>query len=173
MLPYLAAPHLGLSAHKLGSLQSVLLMALGLVWPRLNLGAVTSRIAFWPFDLFDLRHLGRLSDWCCLGSRQRDHATGRRGRSWERLSGGCDQRRGLLVCADGPYFLRTYSLGASHRYPTVTGLIAGAPYGRNCELVLGRLLGSDPHVGGVAIDLKSFGTELARQRRVKARANIR
>jgi hypothetical protein len=39
-IPYLAAPHLGLSVHKLSGLQSVLLLALGLVWPRLNLGAV-------------------------------------------------------------------------------------------------------------------------------------
>jgi (hydroxyamino)benzene mutase len=46
-IPYLAAPHLGLSAHKLSGLQSVFLFALGLVWPRLKLGAVTSRIAFW------------------------------------------------------------------------------------------------------------------------------
>jgi hydroxylaminobenzene mutase len=47
VIPYLAAPGLGLSAHKLGSLQGVLLLALGLVWPRLNLSAVTSRFAFW------------------------------------------------------------------------------------------------------------------------------
>ena len=46
-IPYLAAPHLGLSVHKLSGLQSVLLLALGAVWPRLNLGVVTSRIAFW------------------------------------------------------------------------------------------------------------------------------
>jgi len=46
-IPYLAAPRLGLSAHTLSALQSVLLLALGLVWPRLNLGATTSRIAFW------------------------------------------------------------------------------------------------------------------------------
>ncbi len=46
-IPYLAAPRLGLSAHTLSALQSILLLALGLVWPRLNLGATTSRIAFW------------------------------------------------------------------------------------------------------------------------------
>src|SRR5215475_11502936 len=46
-IPHLAAPHLGVSVHKLAALQSVLLLALGLVWPRLNLGAATSRIAFW------------------------------------------------------------------------------------------------------------------------------
>jgi (hydroxyamino)benzene mutase len=48
-IPHLAAPHLGVSAHKLAALQSVLTLALGLVWPKLNLGAATSRIAFWLF----------------------------------------------------------------------------------------------------------------------------
>ncbi len=46
-IPYVAAPRLGLSVHTLSALQGVLLLALGLVWPRLNLSAATSRIAFW------------------------------------------------------------------------------------------------------------------------------
>lgn len=46
-IPYLAAPQPSVSVHKLAALQSVLLLALGLVWPKLNLGAATSRIAFW------------------------------------------------------------------------------------------------------------------------------
>jgi (hydroxyamino)benzene mutase len=46
-IPYLAAPRLGLSVHTLSALQGVLLLALGLTWPRLNLGATTSQIAFW------------------------------------------------------------------------------------------------------------------------------
>jgi hydroxylaminobenzene mutase len=46
-IPYFAEPLLGRSAHSLIALLSVLLLALGLVWPRLNLGATTSRIAFW------------------------------------------------------------------------------------------------------------------------------
>jgi hydroxylaminobenzene mutase len=46
-IPYVAAPRLGLSAHTLGALQAVLLLVLGLVWPRLNLGTTMSRIAFW------------------------------------------------------------------------------------------------------------------------------
>jgi hydroxylaminobenzene mutase len=46
-IPYLASPRLGLSAHTLSALQGVLLIAVGLVWPRLNLGAGASRIAFW------------------------------------------------------------------------------------------------------------------------------
>ncbi len=46
-IPYLAAPRLGLSVHTLGALQGVLLLALGVMWPRLNLGTIASRIAFW------------------------------------------------------------------------------------------------------------------------------
>jgi hydroxylaminobenzene mutase len=38
---------LGRSVHTLSALLAVLLLGLGLVWPRLQLGANTSRIAFW------------------------------------------------------------------------------------------------------------------------------
>ena len=47
VIPSVAAPRLGLSAHTLSALQSVLLLALGLAWPKLRLGEVTSRTAFW------------------------------------------------------------------------------------------------------------------------------
>ncbi len=46
-IPYLAVPRLGLSVHTLSALQGVILLTLGLLWPRLNLGATTSRIACW------------------------------------------------------------------------------------------------------------------------------
>jgi hydroxylaminobenzene mutase len=46
-IPYLAIPRLGLSVHTLSALQGVLLLALGLVWPKLNIGVMTSRITFW------------------------------------------------------------------------------------------------------------------------------
>ncbi len=46
-IPYLAAPLLGRSVHTLSALLSVLLLAMGLLWPKLNLGAKTSWIAFW------------------------------------------------------------------------------------------------------------------------------
>lgn len=45
----LPVPRLGLSVHTLSALQGVILLALGLLWPRLRLGATTSRIAFWFF----------------------------------------------------------------------------------------------------------------------------
>jgi (hydroxyamino)benzene mutase len=47
VIPLVAAPRLGLSAHTLGALESVLLLALGLAWTRLRLGDVASRVAFW------------------------------------------------------------------------------------------------------------------------------
>jgi hypothetical protein len=46
-IPYFAAPRLGLSVHTLSALVGVLLLAMGLLWPRLNLNAAMSRIAFW------------------------------------------------------------------------------------------------------------------------------
>src|SRR5262245_53863811 len=46
-IPYLATPRLGLSLHTLTALQGVMLLALGLLWSRLKLGAATSRLAFW------------------------------------------------------------------------------------------------------------------------------
>src|SRR5260370_12616381 len=46
-IPYLPSPPLGLSVHRLSALQAVLLMALGLLWPRLDLAEMKSRCAFW------------------------------------------------------------------------------------------------------------------------------
>ncbi len=47
VIPVLASPPLGLSAHKLAALQGVLMLALGLVWPRLALPPRASSVAFW------------------------------------------------------------------------------------------------------------------------------
>jgi (hydroxyamino)benzene mutase len=46
-IPYAGSPRIGLSVHTLGALQSVLLLALGLLWNRLRLGPAAARIAFW------------------------------------------------------------------------------------------------------------------------------
>ena len=48
-IPSLPVPRLGLSVHTLSALQGVILLGLGLLWPRLNLGTTTSRIAFWLY----------------------------------------------------------------------------------------------------------------------------
>ena len=49
VIPFFPVPRLGLSVHTLSGLQGVILLALGLLWPRLNLGATASRIACWFF----------------------------------------------------------------------------------------------------------------------------
>jgi (hydroxyamino)benzene mutase len=46
-IPYLGSPRIGLSVHTLSALQGVMLLAMGLLWPRLRLGVTGSRVAFW------------------------------------------------------------------------------------------------------------------------------
>jgi (hydroxyamino)benzene mutase len=46
-IPYFTVPNLGRSVHTLSAFSGVLLLTLGLLWSRLDLGATTSRIAFW------------------------------------------------------------------------------------------------------------------------------
>jgi len=47
VIPYFAAPVLGRSAHSLCALLGVMLIAFGLLWPRLILGETAAQIAFW------------------------------------------------------------------------------------------------------------------------------
>jgi (hydroxyamino)benzene mutase len=47
VIPTFASPRVGLSAHTLAALQGVLLLALGLVWPKLSLRVIASQVAFW------------------------------------------------------------------------------------------------------------------------------
>lgn len=47
VIPAFGSPRIGLSVHTLGASQAVLLLVLGLVWPRLALGDISARIAFW------------------------------------------------------------------------------------------------------------------------------
>ena len=46
-IPFFAVPLLGRSAHSLSALLGVMLIGLGLLWPRLELGPAAARIAFW------------------------------------------------------------------------------------------------------------------------------
>jgi hydroxylaminobenzene mutase len=46
-IPFFASPLLGRSTHSLSALFGVMLLTLGLSWPRLHVGAATSWIAFW------------------------------------------------------------------------------------------------------------------------------
>jgi (hydroxyamino)benzene mutase len=49
-----AAPNLGRSVHTLSGFSGVLLVALGLAWQRLDLGAAAARTAFWLLVYSDL-----------------------------------------------------------------------------------------------------------------------
>jgi hydroxylaminobenzene mutase len=49
IVPNLRSPKLGLSAHTLTALIAVLMLAVGLLWPRLQLSAAQANIAFWLF----------------------------------------------------------------------------------------------------------------------------
>ena len=46
-VPFFASPNLGRSVHTLSGFTGVLLVALGLVWPKLDLGPAAARWAFW------------------------------------------------------------------------------------------------------------------------------
>jgi (hydroxyamino)benzene mutase len=46
-VPYFRAPVVGRSVHTLSALFALILLAFGLIWPRLRLGAAASRTAFW------------------------------------------------------------------------------------------------------------------------------
>jgi len=46
-IPYFASPVVGRSVHTLSALFGLILLAFGLLWPRLRLGVAPSRIAFW------------------------------------------------------------------------------------------------------------------------------
>ena len=46
-IPYFALPIVGRSVHMLSALFGLILLAFGVIWPRLRLGAAPSRIAFW------------------------------------------------------------------------------------------------------------------------------
>jgi (hydroxyamino)benzene mutase len=47
VIPLLASPRIGLSVHTLSALQGVMLLAIGLLWPKLKLSARASKVAFW------------------------------------------------------------------------------------------------------------------------------
>jgi (hydroxyamino)benzene mutase len=46
-IPYFASPIVGRSVHTLSALFGLILVAFGLLWPRLRLNAAPARIAFW------------------------------------------------------------------------------------------------------------------------------
>jgi hydroxylaminobenzene mutase len=45
-IPFLGSQRIGLSVHTLSAYQAVLLLAFGLLWPKLEVGATAARVAF-------------------------------------------------------------------------------------------------------------------------------
>src|SRR5262245_43664289 len=111
-VPYFAAPNLGRSVHTLSAFSGILLIALGLVWPRFELGATAGRVLV-P-DLFGhCDHCG-FPDRSRLGSRELDHAVGGGLRTRQRLSGSHDCARDVSGGADRYRCVCAHSLGPSH-----------------------------------------------------------
>src|SRR5690349_16256254 len=46
-IPVLASQRIGLSVHTLSALQAVMMLAIGLLWPKLKLSSRAAQIAFW------------------------------------------------------------------------------------------------------------------------------
>jgi len=46
-IPFLASPRIGLSVHTLSGLQAIMLLAIGLIWPKLRLSPRAAKTAFW------------------------------------------------------------------------------------------------------------------------------
>jgi hydroxylaminobenzene mutase len=46
-IPILASPRIGLSVHTLSALQGVMLLAFGLLWPKLRLSPRAAKLTFW------------------------------------------------------------------------------------------------------------------------------
>lgn len=115
VIPYLASPRIGLSVHTLSALQGVLLLAQGLLLPKLNLVATASRIAFWCSLYGTFRYPRCLYNFRRMGSGQRDDhpdgGTSTRTSSRNRFSGDVYQDPRVFVCADGPHRFLPHSLG--------------------------------------------------------------
>jgi hydroxylaminobenzene mutase len=111
-IPYFEVPNLGRSVHTLSGFVGVLFLALGLVWPRLNLGAAGARVAFWFLIYSALATIAGFliaGVWGAGSSIIPLAAGGAR----ERFSGDGDPDRNVSRGADGDYFVCAHSLGPS------------------------------------------------------------
>ena len=112
-IPYFAVPNLGRSVHTLSAFVGVMFLALGLVWPRLDLGVAGARVAFW-FLLYSA--LATIAGFLIAGvwgagSSIIPLAAG--GGARERFSGNGDPDPNVSGSADGHHFVCTHSLGSS------------------------------------------------------------
>jgi hydroxylaminobenzene mutase len=86
VIPYLPTPRLGLSVHTLSGFEGVVLIALGLLWPKLALGTMTVLLAFWLFLYSTLATLAAYvlaAIWGAGNSVVPLAADGARGSDWQ------------------------------------------------------------------------------------------
>jgi hypothetical protein len=131
VIPYVGSPRIGLSAHTLSGFQGVFMLAVGLLWPRLNLRAAHVMGRVLAFHLRCDRDPRCLCDRRDLWRRQRDDRldgrTAARPVSRKRGSGDPHQGGRLFVCGDRLCQLRAYLVGSSQdrrRSPHVTDILA-------------------------------------------------
>lgn len=94
VIPFMENPRIGLSSHLEGVLNGIFLMVLGLVWPRLNLGMRTERVAF------SLALFGTFANWIATllggiwgaGGMMPIASGGQAGSTWQEVAVG-----GLLI----------------------------------------------------------------------------
>ena len=112
-VPHFAVPNLGRSVHTLSAFVGVLFVAMGLVWPTLELGARAARTAFW---LLIYSAFATIAAFLIAGvwapavrsSRLRRH-------TWERSAGGRDAIRHVSGRADWDCRVCAHSLGTSRQ----------------------------------------------------------
>ena len=125
-VPHFAVPSLGRSVHTLSAFSGVILLTLGLLWPRLNLGAASSRIAFWLFIYSAFATLAGFmmaAVWGAGNSIIPLAAGTARGTDFQEAA------INVVMYSGAPgisHFVGAHSLGPSNCAPSVRGRIAGA-----------------------------------------------
>jgi hypothetical protein len=117
-VPYFAVPNLGRSVHTLSAFSGVLLISMGLLWPRLF---GTSRVTCCVLvsGVFGLSNDRGVSVGRYLGSGQFEHAAGSRRRARERSARGHDQVGGLLRRTNGHHIVCIDFVGPTREIGTM------------------------------------------------------
>src|SRR5262249_39680661 len=128
-IPYFASPMVGRSVHTLSALFGLMLVAFGLLWPRLRLGAAPSRIAFWFLVYSGLAITATFflaATWGAGQSVMPLSGAPRGSAGGARRSGGCHHGGVVLVCADGHHRVRA-ALGQKQTSEHVQSMSALPP----------------------------------------------
>jgi hypothetical protein len=112
-VPYFAVPSLGRSVPTLSAFVGVLFLTLGLLWPRLDLGATASRIACWVAHLLGLGDYHRVCHGRRVGSPQLDYSDCSRRCARQRSSGARHPAGSVFGRPNRHCFLRAHPMGSS------------------------------------------------------------